>query len=261
MEQRQTPCPNRCLDDLGGAFAMGAVGGTVWHAGKAWRNAPIGQAPRFILSQIKAKGPTLGGNFAVWGGLFSFFDCTITSVRHVEDPLNAITAGALTGGILAARAGPKAAAFNAVIGGALLGLIEGLGFVMGRVLSPAAVQPMAGMPGGNLSGGPNLANLAALQPRRTLAPVLDEAEEDRAGTAASASEEMNLEEAGAVELAPAAFGKSTPKSNSSTASKPSASQYPFLNPQQRRPAPVVYSAAAEFSPEDFSFNDADDFEE
>lgn len=43
------------------------------------------------------------GNFAVWGGLFSCFDCTFAAVRKKEDPWNAICAGACTGGLLAAR--------------------------------------------------------------------------------------------------------------------------------------------------------------
>lgn len=45
----------------------------------------------------------MAGNFAVWGGLFSCFDCTFAAVRKKEDPWNAICAGACTGGLLAAR--------------------------------------------------------------------------------------------------------------------------------------------------------------
>ena len=84
------------------------------------------------------------GNFAVWGLCFSCFDCSIAFVRRREDAWNAIGAGAATGGLLAARgtytslhtshlsfhfypssAGPKAIARNAIVGGVLLGLIEG----------------------------------------------------------------------------------------------------------------------------------------
>ena len=31
----------------------------------------------------------LGGNFGVWGGLFSTFDCAVKGVRKKEDPYNA----------------------------------------------------------------------------------------------------------------------------------------------------------------------------
>jgi mitochondrial import inner membrane translocase subunit TIM17 len=35
---------------------------------------------------IKARAPVLGGNFGVWGGLFSTYDCAVKSVRQKEDP-------------------------------------------------------------------------------------------------------------------------------------------------------------------------------
>lgn len=43
------------------------------------------------------------GNFAVWGGLFSTFDCCLIKLRNKEDPWNSIGSGALTGAVLAAR--------------------------------------------------------------------------------------------------------------------------------------------------------------
>lgn len=60
-----------------------------------------------------------------------------------EDPWNAIISGAATGGILAIRAGPKAAARNAIAGGAILAAIEGLNLVLMRVLMPAFEQKQA----------------------------------------------------------------------------------------------------------------------
>lgn len=82
------------------------------------------------VQAVKIRAPVLGGNFAVWGGLFSCFDCTFAAVRKKEDPWNAIIAGACTGGVLAARAGPRAMAFNAAVGGVLLALIEGVGIFL-----------------------------------------------------------------------------------------------------------------------------------
>ena len=43
------------------------------------------------------------GNFAVWGGLYSTFDCVLIGIRKKEDPWNSIGSGAITGGVLAAR--------------------------------------------------------------------------------------------------------------------------------------------------------------
>ena len=43
------------------------------------------------------------GNFAVWGGMFSTFDCCLMYARGKEDPWNSIGSGALTGAVLMAR--------------------------------------------------------------------------------------------------------------------------------------------------------------
>jgi hypothetical protein len=76
----------------------------------------------------------LGGQFAVWGGLFACCDCSLTAIRQKEDPWNSIISGATTGGILAARAGPRAMASAAVVGGVLLALIEGMGIMFSRMV-------------------------------------------------------------------------------------------------------------------------------
>lgn len=39
---RREPCPHRIIDDVGGAFGMGAVGGGAWHLIKGMRNSPKG---------------------------------------------------------------------------------------------------------------------------------------------------------------------------------------------------------------------------
>ena len=122
------------LNDFGGAFAMGAIGGGIWHGIKGARNSPRvrptnpiilhskfahnftrfspfffvllrHQGDRFVgaLSVIKARAPVTGGNFGVWGGMFSTFDCAVKGYRQKEDAWNAIISGFMTGGCLAAR--------------------------------------------------------------------------------------------------------------------------------------------------------------
>lgn len=54
-------------------------------------------------ARLLAGTARFAGNFAVWGGLFSVFDCTLARVRRTEDAWNAIISGALTGGLLAMR--------------------------------------------------------------------------------------------------------------------------------------------------------------
>ena len=139
--QGREPCPARICDDIGGAFAMGAVGGGIWHSVKGFRNAPKNSGFTFAVDAAKARAPVTGGSFATWGALFATFDCTFAYLRRKEDPWNSIASGATTGGLLAARAGPRAAGKNAVIGGILLAAIEGLGIMITRMT--AAPLPTA----------------------------------------------------------------------------------------------------------------------
>ena len=114
------------------------------------------------ISTIKARAPVTGGNFGVWGGMFSTFDCAVKGYRQKEDALNGIISGFFTGGCLALRSmssslhtffsslgcfagrhahvfsaytgGPRAAFGSAVACGILLGVFEGIGVLMGRVM-------------------------------------------------------------------------------------------------------------------------------
>lgn len=44
------PCPMRIFEDLGGAFAMGLIGGGIFQGIKGFRNAPVGFNRRFHVS-------------------------------------------------------------------------------------------------------------------------------------------------------------------------------------------------------------------
>lgn len=85
--------------------------------------------------------PKSAGNFAVWGGLFSTFDCTFVWLRRKEDPWNSIASGALTGGVLAARGGWRAASRSAAVGGVLLAMIEGLNICLTKMLADSSAPP------------------------------------------------------------------------------------------------------------------------
>lgn len=143
-EYAREPCPYRIVDDCGGAFAMGCIGGGVFQAIKGFRNAPAGFNKRMLgsLSAIKTRSPIIAGNFAVWGGMFSTIDCTLVHLRKKEDPWNSIISGAATGGILAARNGLPAMAGSAIIGGVLLALIEGVGILFTRLSAEQFRNPM-----------------------------------------------------------------------------------------------------------------------
>ncbi|KAJ6826028.1 putative mitochondrial import inner membrane translocase subunit TIM17-2 [Iris pallida] len=141
-ETSREPCPDRILDDVGGAFGMGAVGGSAFHFLKGIYNSPNGERLSGGAQAVRMNAPRVGGSFAVWGGLFSAFDCTMVYVRQKEDPWNSIIAGAATGGFLQMRQGPGPAARSAIFGGVLLALIEGAGIMLNRFLSSPQGIPM-----------------------------------------------------------------------------------------------------------------------
>ncbi|KAL7667496.1 hypothetical protein ACOME3_010685 [Neoechinorhynchus agilis] len=146
MDQRE-PCPWRIVDDCGGAFAMGAIGGSIFHGIKGFKNAPIGYRSRLqsALQTIQRRAPRTGAAFSAWGGMFSAIDCTVVYIRQKEDPWNSIIAGAATGGIIAVRQGTSMMVSSAVVGGILLAAIEGVGILFNRysahLMSAAATAP------------------------------------------------------------------------------------------------------------------------
>uniref|UniRef100_A0A0E0LN26 Mitochondrial import inner membrane translocase subunit TIM17 n=1 Tax=Oryza punctata TaxID=4537 RepID=A0A0E0LN26_ORYPU len=164
-ETSREPCPDRILDDVGGAFGMGAVGGSLFHFLKGTYNSPNGERLVGGAQAVRMNAPRVGGSFAVWGGLFSAFDCTMVFMRQKEDPWNSIIAGAATGGFLSMRQGPGAAGRSALMGGMLLALIEGAGLMLNRVLAnppplpvddPNLAAVMAGSGGGGIPGIPQV---------------------------------------------------------------------------------------------------------
>lgn len=80
-------------------FYRQAIGGAVWHGVKGFRNSPRGERGLGAITAIKARAPVLGGNFGVWGGLFSTFDCAFKGIRKKEDPWNASECGPRPQGI------------------------------------------------------------------------------------------------------------------------------------------------------------------
>lgn len=106
------------------------------------------------LTAVKARAPIIGGNFAVWGGMFSTIDCTLVHLRKKEDPWNSIISGAATGGILAARNGVGMMAGSALVGGVLLALIEGVGILFTRLSADQFRNPAPPEDPSNILGDP-----------------------------------------------------------------------------------------------------------
>ncbi|KXN70549.1 mitochondrial import inner membrane translocase, subunit Tim17/22 [Conidiobolus coronatus NRRL 28638] len=129
------PCPWVIVSDFGSGFAIGSIGGGVWHFAKGAKNSPSGYRFNGAISAVKSRAPVLGGNFAVWGGLFSTFDCALMEIRGKQDPWNSIASGFLTGGALACRAGLTNCLVSATFGGVILGLIEGVSILAGKMMA------------------------------------------------------------------------------------------------------------------------------
>lgn len=66
VEHQREPCPHRIIDDVGGAYSMGAIGGSIWHSVKGARNSPRGARLLGAVDAVKLRAPKLGGAFAVW---------------------------------------------------------------------------------------------------------------------------------------------------------------------------------------------------
>ncbi|KAH9312970.1 hypothetical protein KI387_028005, partial [Taxus chinensis] len=190
------PCPDRILDDLGGAFSMGAVGGSVFHFIVGLKNSPRGERFHGGIQAVSLNAPRVGGSFAVWGGLFSTFDCGMVFLRQKEDPWNSIAAGAATGGFLQMRQGLASSTRSAIFGGVLLALIEGAGILMNKMLAPPPIPRLeeqfppgmgypgrsglpAGLPPGYMGGTPTTNQMDPRQGQRQVnSPVSGEFSKD-----------------------------------------------------------------------------------
>lgn len=79
---------------------------------------------------MRNRAPLLGGNFGLWGGMFSSIECMLIYYRQKDDGRNAVAAGFITGGLLAIRGGAAVAFKQAMIGGVILLIIETVGGLM-----------------------------------------------------------------------------------------------------------------------------------
>jgi len=135
----ELPCPQRIPFDSGVGFSIGCTLGSLWNTIKGYRENPSARWEG-VKRSVRTNAPRLGGNFAAWGTLFSMSECTLVGIRHQDDAWNRIAAGAFTSGALALRGGKGAILRGAIVGGSLLALIEGVSFMMGRMMG-GGMQP------------------------------------------------------------------------------------------------------------------------
>lgn len=90
---------------------VGCVGSGIFNLGKGFLRSPKQHRISGALNAMIYRAPLTGGkhnnikigSFAVWGFLYSSFDCTFAFIRKKEDYINSVAAGATTGGVLAIR--------------------------------------------------------------------------------------------------------------------------------------------------------------
>ncbi|KAJ3087394.1 translocase of the inner membrane [Quaeritorhiza haematococci] len=210
------PCPYSVVNDVGIGFSMGAIGGAAWHGFKGYRNSPRNARFAGLVSMVKARAPVTGGNFAVWSGMFNAGDCIIAGIRGKEDPWNAIMAGAATGGLLAARSGPRAMAASAIVGGIILAVMEGVAVMINRASADAYKPQAPVLPEGALP--PNM----TIQDQ--IAPVLETKEK-----------QVQQQQQQPSSPAPTTVPMSSP-SDSFKADEPQQQQAPFLDTPKVQPA-------------------------
>ena len=76
------------------------------------------------ITHLAKRAPMLGGNFALWGLIYSSTECALIKLRHKDDSINSIVGGFTTGYMLSCRGGWRSALSNGIIGAIMLGAIE-----------------------------------------------------------------------------------------------------------------------------------------
>ncbi|PSN43869.1 Mitochondrial import inner membrane translocase subunit Tim17-B [Blattella germanica] len=132
MYARKT-CPWRILEDAGGAFSLGCIGGSVLESISGFRFAPCGLRRRFIgsLESIKANTPRIAGVFALWATTYSTVECVLLYKRG-KDSWNVLISGAAAGGMVMVRHGLPSMATNAIMTGIALSLLNQIFMSLGN---------------------------------------------------------------------------------------------------------------------------------
>ncbi|OQV06502.1 hypothetical protein CLAIMM_11059 [Cladophialophora immunda] len=101
---------------LGGAFGLFmssmAYDTPLSPQGQQITSLPVREQLRRGLKDMGSKSYSSAKNFALIGALYSGTECCIEGFRAKSDLMNSVSAGCITGGILAHKAGPQAAALG-----------------------------------------------------------------------------------------------------------------------------------------------------
>lgn len=80
--------------------------------GQALSNLPVREQLRRGFKDMGSRAYSSAKNFALIGALYSGTECCVEGFRAKSDLQNSVVAGCITGGALAYKAGPQAAALG-----------------------------------------------------------------------------------------------------------------------------------------------------
>jgi import inner membrane translocase subunit TIM22 len=125
MQTGMESCPFKTVLSGGAGFALGGVFGLFMAsmsydtplsgpgAGTtALSSLPLKQQLKIGFKDMGKRSWSSAKNFGLVGAIFSGTECCIEGFRAKNDIYNGVAAGCITGGALAAPAGPQAAAFG-----------------------------------------------------------------------------------------------------------------------------------------------------
>ncbi|KAI8826797.1 mitochondrial import inner membrane translocase subunit tim22 [Fimicolochytrium jonesii] len=113
-------CPAKVVLSGGAGFALGGAFGMFmssvdWGMNtEEFQKLSTREQLKLTAKDMGAKSFSSAKNFAVVGAVFAGTECVIEGYRAKNDIWNGVSAGCITGGVLAAKAGPQA-----VVGGCL----------------------------------------------------------------------------------------------------------------------------------------------
>ncbi|CAI9775021.1 unnamed protein product [Fraxinus pennsylvanica] len=112
-------------DDIGFLFCFGISSGSAFYMLKGMYNSPKGERLIRGSQALRMNAPRFASNCAIWGGLYSVFESSMTYVRQKDDPWNNILSAAAASGFLKMRQGLGPASRSALFFGAAVALLEG----------------------------------------------------------------------------------------------------------------------------------------
>jgi len=140
------PCPVRIMEEVGGAFATGCVGGSLCYMVRGFINSPAKERIRGALTATKFRGPMIGGSFAMWGGIFSITDCLLRAVRQDDSSFNSLLAGYVTTVVMFYHGGVTTAWRSGIVGALAFGLMCGGFCVCGVIWAYEETQNLPSLP-------------------------------------------------------------------------------------------------------------------